>query len=87
MSAEELVVLLAEDGTAIWIPPGFAHGFQALQDRTELMYFMTESYHPELARGLRWDDPALGIDWPIPRPILSERDAALPGLDTAPPAD
>ncbi len=78
----EAVELTAENGDALWIPPGFAHGFQALQDRTELLYLMSAPYDPHLARGLRWDDPAVGIAWPLPAPLLSERDRALPGLDS-----
>lgn len=70
--------LSAEDADALYIPPGFAHGFQALQDGTEVYYQMTECYRDGMARGLRWNDPALAIAWPLPDPILSERDAALP---------
>ena len=66
---------------ALWIPPGFAHGFVTLLDDTELFYQMTEPFHPDLARGLRWDDPALGIAWPVADPVLSARDASLPLLD------
>jgi dTDP-4-dehydrorhamnose 3,5-epimerase len=72
--------LSAANGDALYIPPGFAHGFQALQDGSELFYQMTESYRDGLARGLRWNDPALAIAWPLPDPILSARDAALPLL-------
>ena len=59
---------------ALYIPPGFAHGFQTLSAATEVFYQMTERYVPELARGLRWNDPAFRIEWPIASPILSERD-------------
>jgi dTDP-4-dehydrorhamnose 3,5-epimerase len=68
------------NGDALYIPPGFAHGFQALQDRTEAFYHMTEPYRDGYARGYRWDSPRLGITWPIANPTLSERDAALPLL-------
>lgn len=70
--------LTAEGAEALYIPPGFAHGFQTLHDATEVFYHMSEPYRDGLAGGLRWDDPALGIAWPLPNPILSERDAALP---------
>lgn len=74
---------LAGDGRfGLWIPPGFAHGFQTLEDDTVVTYAMTEAYAPELARGIRWDDPSLGIPWPLRDPILSERDRALPLLET-----
>ncbi len=72
--------LSAEDGDALYVPPGFAHGFQALEDGAEVFYQMTEPYRDGLARGLRWNDPALAIAWPLADPILSERDAALPLL-------
>ena len=73
----------AETRAMVFVPAGFAHGFQALADGTELAYLMGAPYVPEAARGIRWDDPALGIGWPDPPPggrILSERDRALPGL-------
>ena len=70
--------LSADNGHALYIPPGFAHGFQALEDGTELFYQMTERYRDGLARGVRWDDPDLAIEWPLPDPVLSARDAALP---------
>ena len=56
-------------------PRGFAHGFQSLTDASEVFYQITERYAPESTAGVRWDDPAFGIDWPIRPPILSERDA------------
>lgn len=62
----------------LYVPGGFAHGFQCLTDQCELDYLMSDSYHADLARGLRWNDPHLAIPWPIPDPILSDRDAALP---------
>ncbi len=75
--------LSAATGRALYIPPGFAHGFQVLQDTSEVFYMMTESYQPVLARGAAWDDPSFGIAWPLAAPILSPRDAALPRF-TAP---
>jgi dTDP-4-dehydrorhamnose 3,5-epimerase len=56
------------------IPEGVAHGFQTLEDDTEVMYQMSEEYRPESACGIPWDDPAFNIDWPIPNPILSLKD-------------
>lgn len=70
-----------ENRLALYIPPGFAHGFQTLTAGAEVLYMMGEYYHPELARGVRWDDPAFGIAWPIGAPILSERDATYPDLE------
>lgn len=66
--------LTAENRLAFYVPEGFAHGFQTLSDDSEVLYQMSESYHPDLARGLRWDDPKLGIRWPLADPILSARD-------------
>jgi dTDP-4-dehydrorhamnose 3,5-epimerase len=66
--------LSAENRRAFYVPEGFAHGFQALADDSEVLYQMSEFYHPGLARGLRWDDPKLGIRWPLPEPTLSARD-------------
>lgn len=71
------VELTAENARAVYIPPGFAHGFQTLCDDTEVFYQMTAEYRPELARGVRWNDPAFAIGWPLPEPILSPRDAAF----------
>jgi dTDP-4-dehydrorhamnose 3,5-epimerase len=74
------VELGAEDRRALHVPAGFAHGFQTLEDASELFYQMSEPYWPELARGLRWDDPSLAIAWPFGDPIVSDRDRALPTL-------
>jgi len=74
------VELSAENRRALYVPEGFAHGFQTLADDSEILYQMSESYHPQLARGVRWDDPRLGIKWPLPDPILSERDRSYPLL-------
>lgn len=61
-------------GRALWIPPGFAHGFQALED-TLLLYLVTKEYDPSLERCILWNDPDIGIEWPEPyKAILSERD-------------
>jgi dTDP-4-dehydrorhamnose 3,5-epimerase len=63
-----------------YIPVGFAHGFCALTDRAEVMYKCSDEYSPPHEGGLRWNDPALKIKWPVKRPKVSERDAALPML-------
>lgn len=69
--AEELT---AANRRMVYIPEGFAHGFQTLADHTEVSYQMSEFYHPECARGVRWDDPAFKIDWPVADAIVSKRD-------------
>ena len=74
------VELSAENGRGLYIPPGFGHGFQALTGQAEMFYMMTQLFWPALARGVRWNDPAFGINWPVADPILSERDLALPFL-------
>lgn len=74
----EAITLEPEDGNAVYVPHGCAHGFQTLDDNTEVFYQMSEFYHPELATGVRWDDPAFAIEWPLGSPILSEKDAAYP---------
>ncbi|HET8997231.1 MAG TPA: dTDP-4-dehydrorhamnose 3,5-epimerase, partial [Acetobacteraceae bacterium] len=79
--AEELS---AENQRALWVPPGFAHGFVTLCDDTDVFYQMTAPYCPELSAGVRWDDPAFGIAWPVRDPWLSERDRRYPDWVTAP---
>ncbi len=75
------IELSADNGTGLYIPEGFAHGFQALSDNTELYYHMFTAYDPEWQRGVRWDDPAFGITWPLPDAIISERDRSFPLFD------
>jgi dTDP-4-dehydrorhamnose 3,5-epimerase len=72
------VVLSDEEGTQLYIPKGMAHGFQTLEDATEVFYQISEPYAPESARGYRWDDPAFGIPWPEPVTMISEKDRQLP---------
>ena len=72
------VELTAENRRALYVPPGCAHGFQTLIDDSEVLYLMTEFYAPEMARGVRWNDPMFGIEWPIADPTISERDATYP---------
>jgi dTDP-4-dehydrorhamnose 3,5-epimerase len=71
--------LSADNHHMLYVPEGFAHGFQTLADDTEVFYQMSESYSPEAARGIRWDDPFLGIDWPqCAHRIISPRDLRHP---------
>jgi dTDP-4-dehydrorhamnose 3,5-epimerase len=70
--------LTAANRLALYVPEGVAHGFQSLSDETEVMYLISEQYDPSLARGVRWDDPAFGIHWPLPATVLSARDRAYP---------
>lgn len=72
--------LSADSGELLWIPPGFAHGYAVLGDGADLAYKVTAEYRPELDRGVRWDDPAIGVAWPLADPLLSPRDLALPLL-------
>jgi dTDP-4-dehydrorhamnose 3,5-epimerase len=65
------------NGLAIYVPAGFAHGFQTLVDDTEVLYQMSEFYVGASARGVRWNDPTFGILWPLSDPILSARDATF----------
>jgi dTDP-4-dehydrorhamnose 3,5-epimerase len=69
------VELSAANRTMLYVPRGFAHGYQALTDDCEVLYLVTEFYTPGAERGLRWNDPAIGIRWPIADPILSPKDA------------
>jgi dTDP-4-dehydrorhamnose 3,5-epimerase len=68
------VEMTARNRWMIYIPEGFAQGFQSLEDDTEVFYQISETYHPEAARGLRWDDPAFAIQWPLPVTVTSIRD-------------
>lgn len=67
-----------ENRTMLYVPEGFAHGFLTLEDDTEIFYQMSEFYAPEAARGVRWDDPAFGIDWPAPVRHIKDRDQSYP---------
>jgi len=74
-------VLSAGNRRMMWIPAGFAHGFQALADNTVVSYQMSEFYYPESARGIRWDDPLFNINWPMLPCIVSNRDASYPDYE------
>lgn len=83
----EAVVLSAENWRQLWIPPGFAHGFVTLEPDTEVLYKVDAFYDRDLDGALRWNDPALGIDWGLPEAeaVLSEKDRAAPLLGELPP--
>ena len=68
--------LTADNRHALYIPEGCAHGFLTLEDRTEALYQMSEFYQPGSAAGVRWNDPAFGIEWPFPPQVISERDSS-----------
>jgi dTDP-4-dehydrorhamnose 3,5-epimerase len=68
------VELTARNRVALYIPGMFAHGFQTLEEETEVFYQMSEFYTPKLAGGIRYDDPKLGIEWPLPVTSISDRD-------------
>lgn len=72
------VDISAENHLMVYVPEGFAHGFQTLQDETEVSYYISEFYSPERARGVRWNDPAFAIGWPIADPVISVRDQTHP---------
>ena len=76
-------ILSAENKRMLYIPPGFAHGFCVLSDVAEVLYKTTAEYAPECEAGIIWNDPEIGIRWPIEHPILSAKDAALPPLREA----
>lgn len=77
------VTLSADNRTMLYVPRGFAHGFVTLSDDAEVIYLVSAPYAPEHERGLRWDDPAIGIDWPRHPVEMSEKDANWPSLDPA----
>ncbi len=78
-------VVSAENWRQIWVPPGFAHGYVTLEPNTEVIYKVTNYYSPSHERGIRWNDPALGIDWGVDTTaaVLSSRDTAHPTINDA----
>ncbi|HSI38706.1 MAG TPA: dTDP-4-dehydrorhamnose 3,5-epimerase [Methylotenera sp.] len=78
------VVLSAENKRQLWVPPGFGHGFLVLKEGTEFLYKTTDYYAPQHERSVRWDDPAIGIEWPIiGSPVLSAKDKVGADLSNA----
>lgn len=75
--------LNAQNRRALFIPPGFAHGFITLSDHSEVFYMISAAHSPAHARGVRWNDPAFGIEWPLRPSVIAARDAAYPLLDAA----
>jgi len=76
------VVLTAEKRNMVYVPEGCAHGFVTLENATEVFYQISEFYHPELSRGVRWDDPAFQIVWPGEVEVISERDRTYPDFES-----
>lgn len=79
------VTLSAENCRQLYIPPGFAHGICIVSETAAFLYKCTDYYQPGDEYGIRWDDPDLGIPWPIVEPLLSDRDRDFPALKEAPP--
>lgn len=78
------VVLTAEKRNMLYVPEGCAHGFLTLEDNTEVFYQMSEFYHAELSRGVRFDDPAFQIVWPDKVEVISKRDRTYPNFEEVP---
>lgn len=76
------VDLTEENRRALYVPPGFAHGFQALKDATEVNYLMGAPYVAGAASGVRWNDPAFAVRWPLPVSVISERDDSYPPFES-----
>ncbi len=74
------LTLSADNGAQLYVPPGFAHGFQTLADDTEVNYLISAFYEPAAGRGYRFDDPAFGILWPLAVSMISERDLGWPAF-------
>ena len=72
------IELRAGEGRLLFVPEGFAHGYLSLEDETEALYLISAPYVAEAARGVRWDDPAFGIEWPFDPVVISERDRSWP---------
>jgi dTDP-4-dehydrorhamnose 3,5-epimerase len=77
------ITLSDENKTGLYIPPNFAHGYAALSEKVDFFYKCTDFYAPGLERCIRWNDPELGIEWPIENPIVSNKDAKAPLLKNA----
>ena len=79
------VILSAELQNQLYIPAGFAHGFLALTERVQFLYKCSDFYNAQDEHGILWNDPGLGISWPIADPLVSEKDSRHPGLSAVPP--
>jgi dTDP-4-dehydrorhamnose 3,5-epimerase len=79
----QAVELTEENGASLFIPDGFAHGFQTLEDNAEVAYQISAYYRPEAARGIRWNDRTLNVRWPLPVSTMSVRDREWPDFATA----
>ena len=73
--------LTADNGVALYVPEGVAHGFQTLSGDSEVLYMISEFHDASCARGVRWDDPAFGVAWPHPPAVMSDRDRSYPLVD------
>ena len=80
------VTLSAENKRQFWVPPGFAHGFVVTGENALFSYKCTDYYAPEFDGSILWNDPGIGIDWPLEGPSLSDKDLAAPPLDGMPEA-
>lgn len=80
----ELRAAAGKPSPMVYVPKGFAHGFQTLADDTEVFYQMSAVYVPAAQRGVRWNDPVFGIEWPEPVQVISDRDRAYPDFDGRP---
>ena len=77
--------LNSREGSALYVPKGFAHGFQTLEDETDVLYMISDAYVPAAATGVRWNDPTFGIEWPIASTrTMSDRDRSWPDYSAAP---
>ena len=79
------VMLTADNHRHFWVPEGFAHGFCVLSEFATFTYQCTALYEPKADAGIRWNDAALGIDWPLSEPLLSDKDGKTPLLEDVPP--
>ena len=75
--------LTEENRSMLYVPRGFAHGFVTLEPRTEVIYLVSEYYSPECERGVRWNDPAFKIDWPVAPTVISDKDQQFPPFTVA----
>jgi dTDP-4-dehydrorhamnose 3,5-epimerase len=79
------VILSSANRRQLYVPPGFAHGFCVVSDTALVTYKCSEVYRPEAERGVRWDDPQIGIDWPVTDPAVSDKDRRAPLLSAIAP--